>query len=171
MLVGLAIGNMATAAGTDAVLFYLAVYGLMTLGVFALLSGIGRTDRPIQTDSELRGLGQSHPSMALLLAICLFSLTGLPPTAGFLGKLNLFLVAWAEGSDIGRTLAIVMAVNAAIAAWYYLRLIALMFLEPETEAETAPRRVPWTSWIAGAACTAGTVSLFIAPQWLWNSLP
>ena len=79
---------------------------------------------------DLRGLSRSQPAVALLLAICLFSLTGLPPTAGFLGKLNLFLAAWSDDSHIGRGLAIVLAINAAISAWYYLRMVALMFLEP-----------------------------------------
>ena len=170
MLIGLAVGDVGTVAGTDAILFYLAAYGLMTIGVFALLAAVGR-ERPLRFDAELRGLNRAHPSIALLLAVCLFSLTGLPPTAGFLGKLNLFLAAWSEASDLGRWLAILMALNAAIAAWYYLRLIALMFLEPETEVEPAPRGIIWSSWIAGAVCSAGTIALFIAPQWLWDNLP
>ncbi|MEX2027266.1 MAG: proton-conducting transporter membrane subunit, partial [Pirellulaceae bacterium] len=166
MLVGLAVGNVDLVGGTSAVLFYLAIYGLMTLGVFALLSGAGTADRPLLTDADLRGLSRLHPSIAILLAICLFSLTGLPPTAGFLGKLNLFFAAWLEGTTLGHTLAILMALNAAIAAWYYLRLVALMFLEPAPEAK--PRRVDRMAWIAGALCTAATVGLFLAPQWLWE---
>jgi NADH-quinone oxidoreductase subunit N len=170
MLIGLAVGDVGKVAGTDAILFYLAAYGLMTIGVFALLGAVG-TDRPLQSDAQLRGLNRAHPSITLLLAICLFSLTGLPPTAGFFGKLNLFLAAWSEATELGRSLAILMALNAAIAAWYYLRLIALMFLEPATEAEPAPRGIIWSSWIAGAVCSVGTILLFIAPQWLWDNLP
>jgi NADH-quinone oxidoreductase subunit N len=164
---------MEPAGGTDALLFYLAAYGLMTIGVFALLSAVGNAERPMQFDDDLRGLSRSHPSVALLLAICLFSLTGLPPTAGFLGKLNLFVAAWSEGSTIGRSLAAIMALNAAISAWYYLRLIAVMFLELESDAEMKawPQRIIWSAWLAGAACTAATVAIFIAPQWLWDSVP
>lgn len=169
MLVGLAVGNVGLIGGTTAVLFYLAVYGLMTLGVFALLSGAGGTERPLQTDSDLRGLSQLHPTAALLLAICLFSLTGLPPTAGFLGKLNLFLAAWAEGGLIGRGLAAVLALNAAIAAWYYLRLIALMYLEPVDAAEAEAHPLDWISWLAGAVCSVATLILFVTPQWLWDA--
>ncbi|HEY3395664.1 MAG TPA: NADH-quinone oxidoreductase subunit N, partial [Lacipirellulaceae bacterium] len=121
MLIGLAVGDVGRPGGTDALLFYLAVYGLMTIGVFALLSATTFDGRPLQIDDDLRGLAQSHFSVAILLAICLFSLTGLPPTAGFLGKLNLFLAAWSEAGRLGRGLAIVLALNAAIAAWYYLR--------------------------------------------------
>jgi NADH-quinone oxidoreductase subunit N len=178
MLIGLAAGDVGPIGGTDALMFYLAVYGLMTVGVFALIgqgaAGGERGAQPaISTIDDLRGLGQVQPFTALLLTVCLFSLTGLPPTAGFLGKLNLFLAAWSDGTNTGRTLAVVMAINAAIGAWYYLRLIAVMFLEPLTPLAVAqqPRRIAWPSWLAGTACTVATVAIFLAPQWLWNSLP
>jgi NADH-quinone oxidoreductase subunit N len=171
MLVGLAVGEAGTVGGIKAVLFYLAAYGLMTIGTFALLGAVDRVDQPLRTDAQLRGLNRQHPAVSVLLAICLFSLTGLPPTAGFLGKLNLFLAAWSAESNLGRTLAIVLAVNAAIAAWYYLRLIAVMFLEPANEAEAKSRGLFWSSVIAGAVCSFLTIFLFLAPQWLWNNLP
>jgi NADH-quinone oxidoreductase subunit N len=171
MLVGLAVGNRGSIAGTDAILFYLAAYGLMTIGVFALLSAIGRTDRPIEFDDDLRGLNRDHPAVALLLAVSLFSLTGLPPTAGFLGKLNIFLAAWSDGGTIGRNLAAIMAINAAIGAWYYLRLIAMMFLDPAPAPDQKPPRIVWAPWLAGIACTIGTVWFFLAPQAIWDSLP
>jgi NADH-quinone oxidoreductase subunit N len=105
MLAGLAVGDGGPIAGTEAVLFYLAIYGLMTIGVFALFSAVSRADRPLEFEDDLRGLNRDHPAVALMLAVCLFSLTGLPPTAGFLGKLNIFLAAWSEGSPVGRNLA------------------------------------------------------------------
>jgi NADH-quinone oxidoreductase subunit N len=178
MLIGLAAGDAGTVGGTSALMFYLAVYGLMTIGVFALIgqgaAGGERGAQPaISTIDDLRGLGQLQPATALLLTVCLFSLTGLPPTAGFLGKLNLFLAAWSDGTNTGRMLAAVMAINAAIGAWYYLRLIAVMFLEPAPATQTAsrPPRASWPTWLAGAACTVATVAIFLAPQWLWDSLP
>ena len=65
-------------------LFYLAAYGLMTIGVFALLAAARSAERPAARPiDDLRGLSRTQPSIALLLAVCLFSLTGLPPTAGF----------------------------------------------------------------------------------------
>jgi NADH-quinone oxidoreductase subunit N len=172
MLIGLTVGNMDFAVGgSDAVLFYLAAYGLMTIGVFALLGAMSSADNPLQTDADLRGLSRSQPTVALLLAVCLLSLTGLPPTVGFFAKLNLFLAAWSEGTSMGRVLAIIMALNAAIAAWYYLRLVALMFLEPDTQPATERRTISWSSLLAGVLCTAGTIVLFVAPQWVWDSLP
>lgn len=120
---------------------------------------------------DLRGLNRSQPTTAILLAVCLLSLTGLPPTVGFFGKLNLFLAAWGNATTLGRTLAVLMALNAAISAWYYLRLVALMFLDPTPEAAAKPWKPAWSSFLAGALCTAGTVLFFAFPQWLWDILP
>jgi NADH-quinone oxidoreductase subunit N len=170
MLIGLAVGDSGRVAGSDAIWFYLAAYGLMTIGVFALLSAAG-AGIPLRNDTDLRGLHRTNPSVALLLAICLLSLTGLPPTVGFLAKLNLFLAAWSEATSLGRALAIIMALNAAISAWYYLRLVALVFLEPAADEPPAPRNIVWSSWIAGVVCSVGIIILFLAPQWLWDRLP
>lgn len=180
MLIGLAVGDSLPVGGCNAVLFYLAVYGLMTIGLFAMWSAVAsRTTSgssnalptlACSTLDDLRGLSRSQPSVALLSAICLFSLTGLPPTAGFLGKFNLFLSAWGEESHLGRGLAAVLALNAAISAWYYLRIVAYMFLEPADAEHTAARRIVWAPWLAGAVCAIVTIVIFISPQWLWESL-
>jgi len=166
MLVGLAVGNVGAVGGTSAVLFYLAAYGLMTIGVFALLRGAGGGEHPLETIDDLRGLSSTHPTTAVLLAVSLFSLTGLPPTAGFLGKLNLFWAAWGETTAVGHWLAALLAVNAAIAAFYYLRLIAVMYLEPAADRTARPIDVP--AWLGGLACTTATLVLFAQPQWLWD---
>jgi NADH-quinone oxidoreductase subunit N len=172
MLIGLGVGDAGIVGGIDAIMFYLAAYGLMTVGAFALLSALAIDRRTLETDRDLRGLSRQHPTIGLLLAVCLFSLTGLPPTAGFLGKLNLFLAAWSDRADkLGPFLAIMMAFNAGIAAWYYLRLIALMFLDPAGEFEPRAHRVVWSSFVAGVVCSVGTIALFVAPQWLWDNLP
>src|SRR5690606_19004046 len=138
MLVGLVVGDQPGVSGVSALLFYLVVCGLVTVGVFALLTAAGQGQNSLKTDCDIAGLSRTRPALALLLAICLFSLTGLPPTAGFLGKLNLFFAAWSEGTNVGMVLAIVLAVNAVISAWYYLRLIGVMYLEAPQEQETQP---------------------------------
>ena len=189
MIIGLVVGDILPVGGQDALLFYLATYGLMTIGVFAFLSAVGnkgqnggrkdhRASRlgmvlplPCTQLDDLRGLNRSQPAVALLLAICLFSLTGLPPTAGFLGKLNLFLAAWSDATHIGRGLAIALAINAAISAWYYLRMVALMFLDPADPETDQARAIVWPPMLAGTACALVTIIIFVAPQWLWDSVP
>lgn len=170
MLVGLVVGMQAsqTVSGIGALLFYLAVYGAMTLGAFAVLIAAARSDRRIESLDDLAGLSRTKPGLALLLAVFLFSLTGLPPTAGFLGKFNLFVAAWSQGFDSSRWLACLLGVNAALGAWYYLKLIGVMYLRDpiDRSEDNRPAEVP--SLIAAALCTACTVGLFFAPGTLWT---
>jgi NADH-quinone oxidoreductase subunit N len=168
MLIGLVVGaSGAIIDGVSALLFYLAVYGVMTIGAFALLAAISTSAAPVRMQRDLAGLSRVHPAIAIALAVCLFSLTGLPPTAGFTGKLNLFFASWAEGTALGQSLAIALAVNAAISAWYYLRLIAIMFLEQPETAEL--RKASLAPVVAGVACAVGTVLLFVSPQALLDA--
>ena len=153
--------------GISALLFYLLAYAIMTIGVFAVLSALSTRLRPLTSDADLAGLSSNHPAAALLLAVCLFSLTGLPPTGGFLGKFNLFVAAWSNGSDLARGLAIALAINAAIAAWYYLRLVAVMYLEPAVRPRTSSG--DWPAWVSATGCTAATVMLFALPQPAWDA--
>lgn len=168
MLVGLAVGpSPGLADGVSATLFYLAAYGVTTIGIFALLAGVGSSDAPVRNVADLSGLSRVHPAVALALAICLFSLAGLPPTSGFMGKWNLFTAGWSQGEPLGRVLAVSLAANAAISAWYYLRLIAVMFLENVPSAKLG--KVSLAPAVAGAACTVGTVLLFVVPQEVWQA--
>jgi NADH-quinone oxidoreductase subunit N len=170
MLVGLAIGNPASVTRTSGVvslLFYLSVYGVMTVGLFALVTAAGSRERPLRAVSDLAGLSRTQPAIALMMAVCIFGLSGLPPTGGFLAKLNLFLAAWSENSREGQILAITLAINAAIAAAYYLRLISVMYFESSTTV-TEPTQQN-ASWIAGFLCAAATLALFLMPQWLWTA--
>lgn len=164
MMIGLVVDN-SDVSGIGALLFYLATYGLITIGVFALFAGISSDKNPIRTVKDLGGLSRIHPAVALALAVCLFSLTGLPPTVGMLGKLNLFLASWGDGTTLGRTLAIVLAANAAISAWYYLRLIGVMFFDPAASNE--PSKLSLAPAVAGTLCSVASILLFIAPQELW----
>lgn len=167
MLVGLAVGSGGAVSGVSSLLFYLAAYGIMTIGVFAVIAALGRGTQAVQTTADLAGLSRTQPVGALMLAVCLFGLTGLPPTVGFLGKLNLFLSGWSDGTITGRVLSAALGVNAVIAAWYYLRLISTLYLD-------APQREPGTTkeipaWIAAGLCSAATLAAFVFPQWLQSA--
>ena len=171
MLVGLAVAGASESAmatgGLAALLFYLPVYGIMSIGVFALLSAAGTRQRQVRSLEDLHGLSQTHPAIALMLSICIFGLSGLPPTAGFLAKLNLFVAAWSKDTTMSRTLAMVLALNAVIAAAYYLKAIGLMYFEKsQTVADAEPRS---TSSLAGLICSVATLLLFLKPQWLWDA--
>jgi NADH-quinone oxidoreductase subunit N len=154
--------------GLSALLFYLGVYGITTLGVFALIASLSRPERPLETSDDLAGLSKTHPAGAFLAAVLLFGLTGLPPTAGFLGKLTLFLSAWNHGTPIGRRLAICLAINAAIAAWYHLRLIGVMYLQPSRDDARRATGVP--AFVGVSLCAVASIALFFAPDWLWQAL-
>lgn len=168
MLVGLAVGNAPTGtSGAAALLFYLSMYGIMTIGLFAFLIAAGTLARPLRSVVDLSGLSKSQPALALMMAVCIFGLSGLPPTGGFLAKLNLFLAAWSEGSSEGRVLAITLAINAVIAASYYLRLISTIYFEQSTTVPTSSRQP--AAMIAGCLCAIATLILFLAPQTLWNA--
>ena len=154
-------------SGIGAMLFYLAVYGAMTLGVFAVLIAASRSSKRIETFDDLSGLSKTRPALALILAIFLFSLAGLPPTAGFLGKLNLFFAAWSQGYDSSKYLAVILAINAALGAWFYLKLIGIMFLRDPIDRSEQSYVAETPSLIAAGICLAGTLGLFFSPGWLW----
>ena len=140
MLIGLA-AAFAPGGGSDAVgasLFYLSVYCVASLGSFATLAYLSNDSEECSKLSQLTGLPHRHPYAAALLAIFMFSLSGIPPLAGFWGKLALFTSAMplaSQGPMSGWFIAllVVAALNAAIAAGYYLRVIAKMYFGSEEE--------------------------------------
>lgn len=145
MLIGVLVGPALLADGNifndgvAAVLFYLATYGVMNLGAFAVLSYLIRRGESAEELSDLNGLWRAEPVAALALAVCVFSLMGFPPTAGFAGKVYIFSGAFSFSSaDPFATAMIVLAVlgviNAAIGAVYYLRIVAACYLDEEREA-------------------------------------
>lgn len=167
MMVGLVVGMQSKASGIGALLFYLSVYGVMTLGAFAVLVAAARSNRRVETLDDLAGLSRTKPALALVLSVFLFSLTGLPPTAGFLGKFNLFFAAWSLGTESSRLLACLLGVNAALGAWYYLRLIGVMYLRDPVDRSEDVRPLETPSLVAAAVCTVGTLGLFFVPEPLW----
>jgi NADH-quinone oxidoreductase subunit N len=152
------------AGGVEAVLFYLVAYGAMTVGAFAVLMYLSTPQRPVETVDDLAGLARSHPGVALLMVVFLFSLIGIPLTAGFVGKFLLFGGAMVVDKPpyLFRLLALLGALNAAIGAWYYLRIIGVMYLRSPIRPLEKRRFRPGLAalWI----CAAVTIALGIYPD-------
>ncbi len=124
-LVGLAAG---TPAGVSSVLFYMAVYVAMTIGAFACILLMRRRGGMTEAIEDLSGLTRTNPGLAVILTVLLFSMAGIPPMAGFFGKLYVFMAAIEAGFV---WLAVIGALLSVVSAYYYLRIIWIMwFNEP-----------------------------------------
>ncbi len=135
-LIGLAAG---TEAGVASVLVYMTIYVVMTIGAFACILLMRRRGGMTESIDDLAGLTKTNPGLALILTVLLFSLAGVPPAAGFFGKLVVFQAAIGAGLV---WLAIVGAVMSVVAAYYYLRIIWLMWFNdpaPAFEREVGSR--------------------------------
>ncbi|MGQ0742342.1 MAG: NADH-quinone oxidoreductase subunit NuoN [Alphaproteobacteria bacterium] len=122
-LIGLAVG---TQAGVQGVLIYLAIYIVTTLGVFACILAMRRGQTMVEDIYELAGLADTRPGFAFALAILLVSLAGIPPLAGFFAKFYVFLAAVDAGMY---ALAVIGVVASVIAAYYYLRIVKIMYFD------------------------------------------
>lgn len=121
----LLVGVVAGKAAFGAIGYYLVAYALMNLGAFAVIILINRREGGGYGFDQFRGIGFAHPLLGVTMAVFLLSLTGIPPTAGFFGKLYVFSAAIGSG-HLG--LAIVALLNSALGAYYYLRIITLMYM-------------------------------------------
>lgn len=149
-LVGLAAG---TPEGVRGVLVYMALYMVMTLGGFACILAMRHRGRMVEDIGDLAGLSKTNPSMALALAIFMFSMAGIPPLAGFFGKLYVFLAAVEEGLY---GLAIVGVLASVVGAYYYIRIVKVMYFDKPVEALDRPVGLELSAVLAGA----GVVTLF-----------
>jgi NADH-quinone oxidoreductase subunit N len=127
-LVGLSAG---TVAGVQGVLVYMAIYMAMTLGAFACILAMRRNGRGVEEIDELSGLASRQPLVAFLLAALLFSLAGIPPLAGFFAKFYVFLAAIEAGLY---TLAVIGVLASVVGAYYYLRIVKIMYMDEPREA-------------------------------------
>ena len=133
MLVGLGAASLqappgAWFRGVDSLVLYLVSYALMTIGFFAIVELLSEGTRRIESVEDFAGLGQQAPIPAALATVLLISLIGLPFTLGFWGKLSVFYAAIATRDTRYVVLAVIGLVNAAIGAFYYLRIVAYMYL-------------------------------------------
>ena len=145
--------------GVSATTWYLLTYAVSTLAAFGVVIAAERKRRGEVTLSTLRGLGRSQPVLAWALTIALLSLAGIPPTAGFAGKLEVFRAGVASGFE---WLVVIGVLSSVIAAFFYLRIIGAMFLE-EPETDEAPL-VPDDLNIGISLAAAAIVFLGIQPQ-------
>ena len=111
--------------GVESFLFYLLAYSLTNLGAFAVLIALEQRGEAAWDLGDFAGLYGRRPLLAIAMALCMFSLAGVPPTAGFWGKFYVFTAAWAAGLQ---WLAVIGVLTSAIAAFFYLRIVVQMFM-------------------------------------------
>jgi NADH-quinone oxidoreductase subunit N len=128
VLVGLAAGGP---RGASSVLFYMAVYVVMTLGAFLCVLWMRDKDgEPVEDIASLSGLAQTRPGFAAAIAIFMFSLAGIPPLFGFWPKLLVFQAAVAEGLA---PLAVAAIIGTVVGAYYYLKIVKVMYMDEPAE--------------------------------------
>lgn len=126
-LVGFTAGN---AEGTTGILFYMLSYAFMNIGAFAIIILVGKKGEENNNVMDYAGFATKHPVLALAMSLFLFSLAGMPPTAGFIGKFYLFSGAIKAGYI---WLAIIGVLNSAASVYYYLRVMVYMYMKNPTE--------------------------------------
>ena len=122
-LIGLAAGSE---AGLEGILIYLTIYLVMNIGTFGVILTMRRGGSMVEGIGDLAGLGKTNPLMALALAIFMFSMAGIPWMAGFFGKLYIFIAA-IEAELY--TLAIIGVISSVVGAFYYLRIVKIMYFD------------------------------------------
>jgi NADH-quinone oxidoreductase subunit N len=169
------VGCVAAGTATDplqrnkaitAVVFYLLTYAVMNIGAFAVVQVIARKGDRRTAIEDYRGIGFESPVLAFSLSLFMLSLLGMPLTAGFMGKIMVF------GAAIDQQfygLVVVAVLNTAISAYYYLRLIIVMFFGERTMAWSAPK-IPASVAIALVITVLGVLYLGIFPGRLINAL-
>ncbi|MEM8799389.1 MAG: NADH-quinone oxidoreductase subunit NuoN [Pseudomonadota bacterium] len=157
-LVGVAAG---TQAGVEGVMIYMALYLVMTVGSFLCILAMHRADGMVEDISELSGLSSTRPGLALALATFMISLIGFPPFAGFYGKLYVFKAA--IDADLF-VLAIIGVVTSVIGAFYYLRIVKIMYFdEPSVPLEPIPDRSSSLALLV-TAVTASPAAILLVPM-------
>jgi NADH-quinone oxidoreductase subunit N len=126
-LIGLAAG---TSEGVQGVLVYMAIYVTMTLGVFAAILSMRRSEGMVESIDQLAGLARTNPTMAFFFAMLLFSMAGVPPLAGFFAKFYVFLAAIKAGLYV---LAVIGVLASVIGAYYYLTIVKIMYFDEPAE--------------------------------------
>ena len=149
--------------GTAAAMFYLSAYAFMNIGAFAVVSHLSGQGERYQSVDDFSGLGQKQPLTAAMLTIFLLSLIGVPLTGGFFGKFYIFKAAL-ESHLVWLT--VLGLLNSAVAAYYYLRILVVMYMHEPSEAVTSAE--PLSPGLSAALIlpALGTLVLGIFPGWV-----
>jgi NADH-quinone oxidoreductase subunit N len=159
VLIGLISVN---ASGVGATMFYLLVYAMMSVGAFGVLSHIERRQRRAVRIEDLRGLWRRNPVLTIMLGLFLFSLAGIPGTAGFMAKLAVFRA----GLEAGQVFLVVVAViSSVIAAFFYIRVTVAMIMddEPADLASQPPAALTLGAQTGLALTAAAVIVLGVLP--------
>lgn len=146
ILVGPAMAGAPLRDGWSAAMFYLLAFGVANLGAFVVLAYLRIGSRSAEELDDLAGMAHAHPAAALAMAVCLFSLMGMPPTVGFFGRVHVFSGAVSVGKTHPHqtamlVLAVIGVVNTVVAAAYYLRVISACYArDPKAYAEAVVDR-------------------------------
>ncbi len=157
ILVGIVAWNE---VGTSSVIFYLLSYTFMNIGAFGVLSYLSTKEKEYLEINDFKGLGFQKPFIAIVMTIFMFSLAGLPPTAGFVGKFYLFSAAVKAGHI---PLVILGVINSMISLYYYLGIVVVMFMK-ESEREWGPKVMLPTVYFSLILAVAGTLGLGLFPS-------
>jgi len=145
--------------GTSAAMFYTASYAAMNVGAFAIVSHLANAGEKYVALEDYAGLGRRSPALAATLTFFLMSLIGIPITGGFFAKFYVLSAVLKSNLD---GLAIILVLNSAVGAYYYLRIIVMMYMR-EPRGEVPVTRVPATAALAIAICVAATLYLGVLP--------
>ncbi len=152
----------------QAILYYLFVYTFMNLGAFALVIWLGRDGREYTNISDYAGLAKKQPLAALAMTVFMLSLAGIPPAAGFLGKLYLFMSAVQAGQVV---LAVIGLVVSAIGVFYYLNIIVQMYFKESENSDTFLRVRDGGARLVALLAAAITLLFGLVPNPLFKPRP
>ncbi|KPL07136.1 hypothetical protein AMJ86_05695 [bacterium SM23_57] len=147
------------AQGASAIMYYLMIYALMNVGAFAVAILINHRGKGWYQLDDYRGAGFRNPFLAAMMAIFMLSLAGIPPTGGFVAKFYLFGAAVKTGHI---TLVVIAVLNSAISVFYYIRVLVLMYMQPEGEFSPIPRSALYS--LVLVICAIGILGFGLFPN-------
>jgi NADH-quinone oxidoreductase subunit N len=145
-------------AALSAIVTYLVIYAAMNLGAFAVIIAVARKTRSAEI-SSMGGLFSYMPGLTVAMTIFLASLAGIPPLGGWYAKFSVWSALVGADTGLGYAMAVVMAVNTVVAAYYYLNVAKTMWFDPAPDGDVAPVKVP--AGIIGAIVLAGVATIVL----------